>query len=177
MRKTLPNLTETELAIMKALWRLRRGTVAEVRTSYADLHGRDLAYTTVLTLLGRLEAKGAVHVDKAREPYLYKPAHKEDATLRDRLRQFVETVFDGRVEDVVCQLLDSSALTDEELGRIEQTLRESQRGRGARGGRSGESAREPPREQAASRSSSSSSSGAASPPAASARERERERRQ
>lgn len=176
MRKTLPNLTETELAIMKALWRLRRGTVAEVRTAYSDLHGRDLAYTTVLTLLGRLEAKGAVHVDKAREPYLYKPAHKEDATLRDRLRQFVETVFDGRVEDVVCQLLDSSALTDEELGRIEQTLRESQRGRGARSGRGGEGAREPPREQAASRSSSNASSTAA-PSAASRGERERERRQ
>lgn len=157
---------------MKALWRLRRGTVAEVRTAYSDLHGRDLAYTTVLTLLGRLEAKGAVHVDKAREPYLYKPAHKEEATLRDRLRQFVETVFDGRVEDVVCQLLDSGALTDEELGRIEQTLRESQRGRGARSGRGAEGAREPPREPAASRTSS-----IAGPSAASPRERERERRQ
>lgn len=162
---------------MKALWRLRRGTVAEVRTAYSDLHGRDLAYTTVLTLLGRLEAKGAVHVDKAREPYLYKPAHKEEATLRDRLRQFVETVFDGRVEDVVCQLLDSSALTDEELGRIEQTLRESQRGRGARSGRGSEGAREPPREQAASRSSSSSTATTATPSAASRGERERERRQ
>lgn len=177
MRKTLPNLTETELAIMKALWRLRRGTVAEVRTAYSDLHGRDLAYTTVLTLLGRLEVKGAVHVDKAREPYLYKPAHKEDATLRDRLRQFVETVFDGRVEDVVCQLLDSSALTDEELGRIEQTLRESQRGRGARGGRA-EGSREPPREQASTRSAASpSSSPSSSGGAASKGERERERRQ
>lgn len=123
MKKNLPNLTETELAVMKVLWRLRRGTVAEVRTAYAEASNKDLAYTTVLTLLGRLEAKGAVHVDKAREPYLYKPAHKEDATLRDRLRQFVETVFDGRVEDVVCQLLDSGALTDEELSRIEETLR------------------------------------------------------
>jgi BlaI family penicillinase repressor len=169
MKKTLPNLTETELAIMKALWRLRRGTVAEVRSAYSELHGRDLAYTTVLTLLGRLEAKGAVHVDKAREPYLYKPAHKEEATLRDRLRQFVETVFDGRVEDVVCQLLDSSALTDEELGRIEQTLRsrEGQRStnKAARG------AREPPREQAApSRQASTTTSGSGSA-------RERERRQ
>lgn len=151
MRKNLPNLTETELAIMKALWRLRRGTVAEVRAAYAEMHDRDLAYTTVLTLLGRLEAKGAVHVDKVREPYLYKPAHKEDVTLRDRLRQFVETVFDGRVEDVVCQLLDSGALTDEELGRIEETLR-------ARAGR----------ERAASRS------GAGTAPN---KEREKERRE
>lgn len=123
MKTKLPTLTETELAMMKVLWRLRRATVAEVRASYAATHHKDLAYTTVLTLLGRLEAKGAVHVDKAREPYLYRPAHREDTTLRDRLKQFVDTVFDGRVEDVVCQLLDTGAPTEEELSRIEESLR------------------------------------------------------
>ncbi len=108
---------------MKVLWRLRKGTVADVRTALTEHSGKELAYTTVMTMLGRLEAKGAVRADKAREPYLYRPMFKEETTLRDRLRQFVDTVFDGRVEDVVCQLLDSGELSDEELLRIEETLR------------------------------------------------------
>ncbi len=123
MKKSLPAVSETELAIMKVLWRLKKGTVADVRTAMTEQSGKELAYTTVMTMLGRLEAKGAVRADKAREPYLYRPTFKEATTLRDRLRQFVDTVFDGRVEDVVCQLLDSGELSDEELNRIEETLR------------------------------------------------------
>ena len=105
---------------MDVLWQAPPLTVREVRVK---LGRTKLAYTTVMTMLGRLEAKGAVRADKAREPYLYRPTFKEATTLRDRLRQFVDTVFDGRVEDVVCQLLDSGELSDEELNRIEETLR------------------------------------------------------
>jgi hypothetical protein len=70
-----PDLTPAELRVMKALWQLGRSSVAEVRAELGA-RGQQLAYTTVMTLLGRLATKGAVIVDKMREPFLYRPAHR-----------------------------------------------------------------------------------------------------
>lgn len=50
----------------KVLWVLRTGTVAAVRARSNELHGRELAYNTLLTFLRRLEQKAAVRVDKER---------------------------------------------------------------------------------------------------------------
>src|SRR5262249_57369637 len=73
-----PELTTAELRVMKALWEVDRGTVAEVRTELAR-RGQELAYTTVMTLLGRLAAKCAVVVDRAREPFVYRAAHRRES--------------------------------------------------------------------------------------------------
>ena len=72
-----PPISDAELAVLKILWELRSGTVAAVRARYNEVHGRELAYNTLLTFLRRLEQKGAVRVDKEREPYVYRAAHKE----------------------------------------------------------------------------------------------------
>ena len=80
-----PELTPAELNLMKVLWRLGKATVADARaelnrpeatcrTTRRD--GGELAYTTVMTLLGRLAAKGAVEVDREREPYVDRPADR-----------------------------------------------------------------------------------------------------
>ena len=55
MSKPCPEMTPAELRVMKALWELSKGSVAEVRASLQQ-RGNDLAYTTVMTLLGRLAA-------------------------------------------------------------------------------------------------------------------------
>jgi BlaI family transcriptional regulator, penicillinase repressor len=123
VRKTPPDLTPAEFDLMKVLWALRRGTVSAVRAAHADQLGRDLAYTTVMTLLGRLAAKGAVKVDRERQPFVYKPAFRRDSVVRERLRQFVDEVFDGRAESLVLHLVEDHSLTGEELRRIQRALR------------------------------------------------------
>jgi predicted transcriptional regulator len=121
-----PDLTPAELRVMKALWQLGRGSVAEVR-SELDARGQELAYTTVMTLLGRLAAKGAVVVDKAREPFLYKPAHRRESVLRERLREFVRDTFDGRADSLVLRLVEDESLSREELREIEKKIAEAER--------------------------------------------------
>jgi BlaI family penicillinase repressor len=121
-----PDLTPAELRVMKALWELDRGSVAEVRAEL-EKRGQSLAYTTVMTLLGRLATKGAVLVDKEREPYLYRPAYRRESVLRDRLREFVREVFDGRVESLVLNLVEDEALSLDELRAIERTIAEAER--------------------------------------------------
>lgn len=116
-----PELTAAELRVMKALWALEHGTVAGVRAELAR-RGHALAYTTVMTLLGRLAGKAAVVVDKDREPFVYRPAHRRESVLRDRLREFVREVFDGQAESLVLNLVEERALSRAELRAIEQKI-------------------------------------------------------
>jgi BlaI family penicillinase repressor len=129
-----PPVSDTELAVLKVLWELRAGTVAAVRERFNERHGRVLAYNTLLTFLRRLEQKGAVRVDKEREPYVYRPAKKEKATLHDRVQRFVDTVFDGRVDDLILHLIEDDAISEADLLRIRKKLEAAPRGRS--GGRS-----------------------------------------
>lgn len=120
--KHAPDLTPAEFNVMKVLWHLRRATVAEVRAELCRKDGSDPAYTTVMTLLGRLAQKGAVVVDKAREPFVYKAAYRRESVLRDRLRTFLRDVFDGEADALVLRLVEDESISLEELREIEKKL-------------------------------------------------------
>jgi predicted transcriptional regulator len=114
-------MTPAELRVMKALWELGKGSVGDVR-GLLQQRGNDLAYTTVMTLLGRLAAKDALIVDKTREPFLYRPAFRRENVLRERLREFVRDVFDGQADSLVMRLVEDESLTREELREIERRI-------------------------------------------------------
>jgi predicted transcriptional regulator len=118
------DLTPAELDVLRALWRLRKATVAQVRDEYARLSGGDPAYTTVMTLLGRMVAKGAVAVDKEREPFVYRPLERERQVVRKKLRELVDTFFAGKPDDLILQLVDDEKLSPDTLRRLEQRLAE-----------------------------------------------------
>jgi BlaI family penicillinase repressor len=128
-RSTTPDLTNAELRVLKALWQLERGTVAEVRAELGK-RGQDLAYTTVMTLLGRLAGKGAVLVDKEREPFVYAPAQRKESVLRDRLREFVREVFDGQADSLVLNLVEDESLSRAELRAIEKKIADAEKAGG-----------------------------------------------
>jgi predicted transcriptional regulator len=119
-------MTPAELRVMKALWELGKGSVSEVRAELQS-RGNELAYTTVMTLLGRLAAKNAVLVDKTREPFLYKPAFRRENVLAERLREFVRDVFDGQADSLVLRLVEDESLTREELQKIERKIAEAEK--------------------------------------------------
>lgn len=121
-----PDLTSAELRVMKALWEVGTGTVAEVRSALGR-RGQELAYTTVMTLLGRLAAKRAVVVDKTREPFVYRPVHRRESVQRDRLRAFVREVFDGQALSLVLNLVEDESLSRAELRAIERRIAEAER--------------------------------------------------
>ena len=109
MSTTPPDLTPAEFNVMKTLWSREHATVADVRADLA-VRGTDVAYTTVMTLLGRLAGKGAVQVDRTREPFVYSAAHRRESVLRDRLRDFVRDVFDGEADALVLGLVADGSL-------------------------------------------------------------------
>mgnify|MGYP001822712116 CR=1 FL=1 len=115
-------MTIAEFAVMKALWQVQRGTVADVRAKHAEMTGAELAYTTVMTLLTRMVAKGAVSVDKRKQPFHYKPAFRRESVLRSRLKGFLDTVFDGRADALILHLVEDESLSADELARIRAKL-------------------------------------------------------
>ena len=121
-----PEMTPAELRVMKALWELGPASVAEVRAELAS-RGHEVAYTTVMTLLGRLAAKQAVQVDKSREPFVYKPAHRRESVLRERLRDFVREVFDGKADSLVLRLVEDESLSRADLARIEKVIADAEK--------------------------------------------------
>ncbi len=127
MAKSLPHITEAELKLMKVLWRRGEATVRDVLSEIESEGGEAPAYTTVMTLMNQLAAKGALRVDKSRQPFLYEPSVRRESVLRDRLSRFLQTVFDGQAGELVLRLVEDAELSPEELRRIEQRIEERER--------------------------------------------------
>src|SRR5437868_15210875 len=109
------NITAAELRILKVLWDLNTGTVRDVRDRLAREGPDQPAYTTVMTLMNQLAAKGALDVDKERQPFVYRPAVKRDQILGQRLKQFLHTVFDGQAGELVLRLVEEAELSTDDL--------------------------------------------------------------
>jgi BlaI family penicillinase repressor len=118
-----PHITAAELKIMKVLWGLGAGTVRQVLDALPPDGSEPPAYTTVMTMMKQLAEKGALAVDRDRQPFMYTPAVRREHVLAHRLKQFLNNVFDGRVEDLVLQLAEDADLSVEDLRRIEAKIR------------------------------------------------------
>lgn len=124
MARTIPRITEAELKVMKIFWRFGSGTVRDVLDRLAEAGEEKSAYTTIMTLMNQLAAKGALLVDRSRQPFVYRPALKRERVLTDRLHQFLQTVFDGQVSELVLYLADRGDLSPEDFRRLEDLIQQ-----------------------------------------------------
>jgi predicted transcriptional regulator len=112
MRKAHPTLTPQELAIMKVVWRLEQATVRDV---YEALRAkRDIAYTTVMTMMKILEEKGYLKKSRVDRAYLYRPAQPRHQVVGDIVRDFLDRVFDGAAAPLLLHLAKEGRLSREE---------------------------------------------------------------
>jgi BlaI family transcriptional regulator, penicillinase repressor len=116
MRKAHPTLTPQELAIMKVVWRLDQATVRDV---YETLRTkRDIAYTTVMTMMKILEEKGYLKKTRVDRAYLYRPAQPRHQVVGDIVRDFLDRVFDGAAAPLLLHLAKEGRLSKEERRMI-----------------------------------------------------------
>jgi len=85
-----------ELECLKALWTLGEGTVKDVRQALVS--NRKLAYTTVMTVLDRLEKRGGVGRRKQGRSFLYVPKLSREGLRRYAVKELVDQFFDGSPE-------------------------------------------------------------------------------
>jgi predicted transcriptional regulator len=122
MGKSMPHITAAELRILKVLWTQGPQTVRQVKDVLTAQGGDPPAYTTVMTMMKQLAEKGALRVDRGQQTYVYAPAVRQEQVLKQRLTQFLQTVFDGRAEDLVLQLAEEADLSAADLRRIEAKI-------------------------------------------------------
>jgi predicted transcriptional regulator len=123
-RKKSHNLTEGELPLMEVLWKKGRATVGDVVASLpAD---PPLAYSTVLTTLRILEAKGYLRHTKKGRAFVYEPVIVQEEASRKALGYLVNRFFGGSRELLVVNLLKEEAIGRAELRRIKKMIAESE---------------------------------------------------
>ena len=116
-----PKLTKLELQIMDALWTLGASSVREIQEALPGA-GRP-AYTTVQTIVSRLEAKKAVRrVKKVGNAYIFEPQITR-STAQRRLIDDLLSFFGGRTQPVVAHLIEAGKLTLDDVHEAERTLR------------------------------------------------------
>jgi BlaI family penicillinase repressor len=111
---------ERELDVMGVLWETGSATVAEVR----DRLPADLAYTTVLTILRNLEAKGFVRHEGEGKAHRYFPKVARRAAGRSAVSRLIDKMFGGNAAMLVSHLVSDHPLSAEELRTLHAALGE-----------------------------------------------------
>ncbi len=119
--------TELELEILKVLWRTGPATVRQVRDELAAV--RDLAYTSVMTVMTIMADKGYVKRTKSGRSYVYQATYHEERASRSMLQDIIDRLFGGSTTAVMQHLLEVSEIDDDELKAIRALINRKSRER------------------------------------------------
>src|SRR5688572_16405087 len=120
-RVALPRLTKLELQIMEALWTLGASSVREIQEAFPEKDRP--AYTTVQTMMYRLETKKAIRrTKKIGNAHIFEAVVSRNAAQR-RLIDELLSFFGGRSQPVVAHLIEAGKLTLEDVHEAEQLLK------------------------------------------------------
>ena len=110
-----------ELDVLKVLWDEGPCTVRDV-LNHMHARGRRVAYTTVQTLLTRLEQKRFVRSDKSDLAHVFRPRVSRDQVTQSRLKALVEQLYDGVAGPLVLQLVRNERLSESEIGELQKLI-------------------------------------------------------
>ena len=120
MRRPHPTLTPQELAIMKVVWRKDETTVRDVCDAL-NLE-RPVAYTTVMTMMRILEAKGYLTKATQEKAHVYRPTKPRQQVIGGMVRDFLDRVFDGASDALLVHLARDNKLTAKQRKIVRQLL-------------------------------------------------------
>ncbi|MCA9716531.1 MAG: BlaI/MecI/CopY family transcriptional regulator [Myxococcales bacterium] len=119
-------LSEVQLAFMRALWDLGEGTTRDVQEALEAL-GRALAPTTVTTVLARLEKRGLVTHRRDGRQYIYRATVSRQEMQRSVISRVTDTLFRGDVTALFSQLLSTRDIGPGDLARVKALIEARER--------------------------------------------------
>ena len=115
-----PKLSKIEIRILEALWTRGRASIRDIHGHFPDPRP---AYTTVQTIVYRMEVKGTVRrVEKQGNADIFEPLVARDVT-RNRLLDEILSFFGGKAAPLMAQLADAGKLTPDDVQELEKTIR------------------------------------------------------
>ncbi len=118
-KQTEQTLTPLELEIMTVLWETGP---ANVQTVQAKLEARNLAYTTVQTMLNVLHRKGRVKRELKDRAYFYRPVLSRQKAVTEAVGEILDRFFGGSADSLVLSLLESRKLTPQRFAELQELL-------------------------------------------------------
>ena len=119
-------LGNLQLKIMKALWERERAE-ANVSEVHEALGSADLAYTTVATMLRKMEARGLVKHRNEGRRFLYRATVSPDAVSQGMAGDLLERMFEGSLADMLNHLLNAREVSRDELTQLEKLIAQRKR--------------------------------------------------
>lgn len=114
------NLSDSEWKLMNRLWQSAPRTITELTAAVRDETG--WSKNTVITMLGRLEAKGAVRHQEGGRARQYFPAVDRGAAARAETESFLSKVYGGSLGLMVSNLVETRALTAADIAELAAIL-------------------------------------------------------
>ncbi len=122
-RQKSGRLTDLELEVMHVVWELECGTVRQVYEVL--LERRQIAYTTVMTMMNILEEKGYLTRNKEGRAYVYVPVQPKSEVISSMVEDFVTRVFDGSARPLLAGLVKDKQLSKRDLEEIARLIEET----------------------------------------------------
>lgn len=117
-------LGKLELQIMKVVWQMGRATVHDVKEALGK--GRKPAYSTILTMMRKIEAKGYLEHDVDNRTYVYRPTISQEDVRRSVLGDILDRVFEGSPALLMNCLVEQKDISEPELQQIKELIREAE---------------------------------------------------
>lgn len=115
-------LGRLELQIMNVVWEKGKATVHDVKDVLG--RGRKPAYSTILTMMRKLEAKGYLEHDVDDRTYVYRPTISQQAVRHGVLGDIVDRLFEGSPSLLLNSLVEQNRMSDKELKNIQKLIKE-----------------------------------------------------
>jgi predicted transcriptional regulator len=122
-RQKSRRLTDLELEVMHVVWQLGSPTVRQVHTVLGER--REIAYTTVMTMMNILEEKGYLKRSKEGRAFIYEPVRPKSEVIASMVDDFVTKVFDGSARPLVMGLAKERKLSKNDLEDIARIIEET----------------------------------------------------
>ena len=120
--KDLPRPTETELEILRVLWKHGPSTVRQVHKILNNERENEVGYSTTLKMFQVMTQKGLVERDETVRPQIYKTRVPQSQTQRQLVKDLLKRAFGGSSRQLVLHALAPEEASDEELEQLEQLL-------------------------------------------------------
>jgi len=114
-------LGRLELQIMNVVWDRGKATVHDVKNA---LSRRKPAYSTILTMMRKLEAKGYLKHEVDGRTYVYLPLISQQAVRHGVLGDLVERLFEGSTPLLLTSLVEQNRISESELREIQKLIEE-----------------------------------------------------
>ena len=121
MAESSPAPQGAELEVLKALWVRGPATVREVNETL-HAQGHSWAYTTVQTMLNRLEAKGYLRSDKGKPAHVYTSTLTREELLSRHLRELADQLCDGVAAPLLHALVDGGKFTTDDVAHLRRLI-------------------------------------------------------